>query len=118
MYARLMEAVGRSVTTVEPEVDEEVDRGDPFEHVVCCRGSWDVALCGADTTYSPVVFFVQAICPACAEEAQRRYEALGISDLPDDVIICFETGKPCPTGDEAEQVLQRVLTRPEKLGPS
>ena len=113
-----MEAVGRSVTTVQPEIDENLDSGDPFEHIVCCRGSWNVALCGADTAYSPVVFFVHAICPKCAEEAQRRYEALGISDLPDDVVICFETGKPCPTGSEAEEVWLRVLTRPEKLGPT
>lgn len=117
-YTRFMEPVGSSVTTVQPEVDERLDSGDPFEHIVCCRGSWDVALCGADTTYSPVVFFVQEICPKCGEEAQRRYQALGISDFPDDVVICFETGRPCPQGDEAEQLWLRVLSTPEKLGPS
>ena len=113
-----MEVVGGSATTVQPEVDESLDRGDPFEHLVCCRGSWDVALCGADTSHSPVVFFAEAICPMCAEEAGRRYQALGVLDFPDDQVICFESGKPCPQGDEAEQVWRRVLTRPEKLGPT
>ena len=113
-----MEVVGSSATTVQPEVEEGFDSVMPFEHLVCCRGSWDVALCGADTSYSPVVFFVQAMCPMCVEEVQRRYQALGISDFPDDAPICFESGKPCPQGDEAEQVWQRVLTRPEKLRPT
>ena len=112
-----MDGDAGSGTTVQPVVDESLDRGDPFEHIVCCRGSWDVALCGADTTYSPVVLFVDAICPMCAEEAQRKYQALGVTGFPDDAIICFETGELCPTGEEAERVLQRVLTRPEKLGP-
>jgi hypothetical protein len=77
-----------------------------------------VALCGADTSYSPVVFFVHASCPKCAEGAQQRYEALGISDVPDDVVICSDAGKPCPQANGAEQVWRPVLTRPEKLRPT
>lgn len=60
-------------------------------HLVCCRGDWSVAVCGA--VNDAVVVEPTAICPACVEEVERRRP--GCFFGPDEV--CFEDGSACPS---------------------
>ena len=117
-YRRQMQSVGDHGTSVQQVVDEDLDSGEAFDHLVCCRGSWEVAVCGADTSLDPIVMFSELICTLCAEIVQDKYRAMGIADFPVDDPICFETGRPCPTGEERDQMWRRVLSRPEKLEPT
>ena len=97
---------------VVPVLDEVLDAADGPDHIACCRGSWEVAACGADVSGEPIVFFVDEICPPCMEVVRGKYEALKISPRKYGK-VCFEDGSRCPRGKELDHLLQRILSRPE-----
>jgi hypothetical protein len=102
--------------TIEPTTDERLDQGESVDHLVCCRGSWDVAACGADTSREPISLIVGDACVMCLEVARRGWRELGVSGgFPSSEPVCYESGRRCPVGDEADFLIGRVLNRPEGL---
>lgn len=71
-------------------------------HLVCCRESWDVALCGIRG--DKINITSGFICAMCLEEVERLRPGM----LASGAFVCPLDGSACPPDDEIDDRIRRA----------
>lgn len=83
------------------------DDPDEVNHVVCCRRSWTVTMCGL-TEEQPINLTSAFLCAMCIETITRLRPT-----WPDEEPrICPLDHRPCPPEHEVDERIERTVGRP------